>query len=113
MLGTGRALKESESSNEYFRFLLTNSLLLIALAKRDFIGENMSALAISERCHCYGIILKSPKRHQADEILSYVPFLACTTFARMPSRDWDFGSASRMTQIPCAEHKIAIEMPVR
>jgi hypothetical protein len=26
-------------------------------------GENVSALAISERCHCYGIILKSPKRH--------------------------------------------------
>jgi hypothetical protein len=28
-------------------------------------GENVSTLAISERCHCYGIILKSPKRLQA------------------------------------------------
>ncbi len=24
-------------------------------------GENVSALAISERCHCYDIILRSPK----------------------------------------------------
>jgi hypothetical protein len=30
-------------------------------------GENLSALAISERCHCCGIILKSPKRPRADE----------------------------------------------
>ena len=67
MLGTGRALKESESSNEYFRLSSTNSLLLIALARRGFIGENVSTLAISERCHCYDIILKSPKRHLAVE----------------------------------------------
>ncbi|VVN40713.1 hypothetical protein PS647_05414 [Pseudomonas fluorescens] len=30
-------------------------------------GENVSALAISERCHCYDIILRSPKRPRADE----------------------------------------------
>jgi hypothetical protein len=35
-------------------------------------GENVSTLAISERCHCYGIILKTPKRHRAAE----GPFLA-------------------------------------
>jgi hypothetical protein len=51
MLGTGRAAKESESSNEYFRLSLTNSLLLIALVKRGFMGENLSTLAMSERCH--------------------------------------------------------------
>ena len=67
MLGTGCVLKESESSNEYFRLSLTNSLLLIALAGRGFMGENLSTLAISERCHYCGIILKSPKRPRADE----------------------------------------------
>ena len=39
-------------------------------------GENLSALAISERCHCYGIILKSPKRHRAAEG-SLLPAAAC------------------------------------
>jgi len=34
-------------------------------------GENVSTLAIGERCHCYGIILKSPKRHRAAAALRY------------------------------------------
>lgn len=29
-------------------------------------GEQVSTLAISEGCHCYGIILKSPKRLDLD-----------------------------------------------
>jgi hypothetical protein len=34
-------------------------------------GENVSTLAISERCHYYDIILKTPKRHRvADGPLS-------------------------------------------
>ncbi|PTR20159.1 hypothetical protein C8K63_11721 [Pseudomonas sp. GV085] len=38
-------------------------------------GENVSTLAISERCHCYGIILKSSKRHRAAEgsLLTVLP----------------------------------------
>ncbi|CAI8706821.1 hypothetical protein EMIT0196MI5_150021 [Pseudomonas sp. IT-196MI5] len=38
-------------------------------------GENVSTLAISERCHYYGIILKSPKRHRAAEssLLTVLP----------------------------------------
>jgi hypothetical protein len=48
MLGTGRAVKESESSNEYFRLSSTNSWLLIALARRDFVNEYVSTLGVSE-----------------------------------------------------------------
>jgi hypothetical protein len=67
MLGTGGTAKESENSNEYFRLSLTNSWLLIALVRRDFCGEYVSMLAVSEVCLHYGIILKSPKRHRAAE----------------------------------------------
>jgi hypothetical protein len=48
MLGIGRAVKESESSNEYFRLSSTNSWLLIALAMRDFVNEYVSTLGVSE-----------------------------------------------------------------
>ena len=65
MLGTGRTAKESENSNEYFRFSLTISWLLIALVRRDLMREYVSTLAISEVCLYYGIILKSPKRQRA------------------------------------------------
>jgi hypothetical protein len=65
MLGTGCAAEESESSNEYFRLSSTNSWLIIALARRGFVGECVSTLGVGEGCLYYDIILKTAKRHRA------------------------------------------------
>jgi hypothetical protein len=65
MLGTGGATKESENSNEYFRYSITNSWLFIWLAGGGVTAEDLSALGISEECWYYDIILKTAKRQWA------------------------------------------------
>lgn len=78
MLGTGRAVEESESSNEYFRLSSTNSWLFIPLARRGFVGECVSTLGVGEGCLYYDIILKTAKRRRAARWASRLLTVAST-----------------------------------